>query len=330
MNSKDQNLLSSSEFSSSVSFLSAKSISSISQDNNEPTDIVKELLNIFNEMNDNYEDDRIIAIRVRKYLLENDIHPNEFFEMLLSSQNTPRSISFLALLYCWGIGVAENKEKAFEVYQVAANTGDGLAYNQMGGCYYFGIGTSVNYDKAFEWFQKSAKTYATGQGWLGVCYANGQGVAQDHNEAFKWYKMAADAGDQWGALNVGHFYREGITEAGVNKKEAHCNNRYSVEPYFIPIAMSKVIHARIGTLYDAFKKVTSSKLHQPAIADESRNQKRAMSNTTVLGACYTDGICTRIDKRKGLLAEKSAIRIYVQFSSFNNELQSFKFHQPVQ
>ncbi|CAG8441106.1 12659_t:CDS:2 [Ambispora leptoticha] len=289
MNPKDKNLLSSSSV-SSISSLSTESISPVSQDNDEPV-IVKELLNIFNEMSDNYEDDRIIAIRIRKYLLDNDIHQNEFFEMLSRSQNTPRSISFLAFLYCRGIGVAENKEKTFEVYQIAANMDDALAQNQLGWCYYYGIGTKVNYDKAFEWFQKSAKTYATGQGWLGVCYSRGHGVKQDYDEAFKWYKMAADAGDQWGAFHVGHYYREGIAVANPNQKEAVAYYRKSAEKqnitgqYWLGYCYTEGIGVEKDEKqgFDWFK----------VAADQGSGFCQFQ-----VGCCYRDGIGVKKDCRK--------------------------------
>jgi TPR repeat protein len=63
----------------------------------------------------------------------------------------------LASLYSDGIGIKQDKNKAFELYKKAAIKNNAEAQFSLGMCYEFGNGVEVNKQKAIEWYEKSAK-----------------------------------------------------------------------------------------------------------------------------------------------------------------------------
>lgn len=69
------------------------------------------------------------------------------------------SISVFAASVDDGIAayVASNFQKAFEILEPLAITGDPCAQYQPGEMYYQGQGVSKNHDEAFKWFSKAAE-----------------------------------------------------------------------------------------------------------------------------------------------------------------------------
>ena len=63
----------------------------------------------------------------------------------------------LGYCYSYGIGTSVNKQKAFELYQKAADLGDTIAQNILGDKYEMGNGMWKDINKAIYWFEKSAK-----------------------------------------------------------------------------------------------------------------------------------------------------------------------------
>ncbi|EXX79527.1 Skt5p [Rhizophagus irregularis DAOM 197198w] len=61
--------------------------------------------------------------------------------------------------YCYdeGIGTKIDKQKAFELYQNAANLGNYMAQNNLALMYEEGDGIAKDIDKAIYWYEKSAK-----------------------------------------------------------------------------------------------------------------------------------------------------------------------------
>ncbi|PKK64147.1 kinase-like protein [Rhizophagus irregularis] len=56
-----------------------------------------------------------------------------------------------------GIGTKIDKQKAFELYQNAANLGEKAAQHNLGNMYEFGKGITIDIDKAIHWYGKAAK-----------------------------------------------------------------------------------------------------------------------------------------------------------------------------
>ncbi|GBC10321.1 hypothetical protein RclHR1_09520006 [Rhizophagus clarus] len=67
------------------------------------------------------------------------------------------------------------------------------AINRLGCCYKFGIGMNIYLQKAFELYQKAANLgNIKAQFNLGKIYENGKGVEKDMDQAIFWYKKSAD------------------------------------------------------------------------------------------------------------------------------------------
>jgi len=62
----------------------------------------------------------------------------------------------LGVLYRDGLGVAQDYDKARELFQKAADAGDADAMNNLGALYGKGLGVAQDYGKAREWYQKGA------------------------------------------------------------------------------------------------------------------------------------------------------------------------------
>jgi len=62
----------------------------------------------------------------------------------------------LGYCYHYGVGVDEDKTKAFELYEQSANLGDSAAMFSVGVCYEDGEGVTKDTKKAKEWYAKSA------------------------------------------------------------------------------------------------------------------------------------------------------------------------------
>ena len=129
----------------------------------------------------------------------------------------------LALYY------AEDYDRAFSLYQQAADQGLPPAMFAVGDCYFLGNGVKKDTDTAVEWYHKAlADGYepdetdiehlkscaddgnAEAQNELGKCYAMGIGVAQDDKEAIRYFRMAADQGLAKSQFNLGNDYLYGI------------------------------------------------------------------------------------------------------------------------
>ena len=89
----------------------------------------------------------------------------------LSSRSTPSEIYELGLAYYEGNSVPEDYDKAFELFERAADQDYAPAQYDIGTMYYEGIGVDQDYRKAFEWVQRAAKQgYTNAQFDLGIMY----------------------------------------------------------------------------------------------------------------------------------------------------------------
>lgn len=129
----------------------------------------------------------------------------------------------LALYY------AEDYDRAFSLYQQAADQGLPPAMFALGDCYFLGNGVKKDTDTAVEWYHKAlADGYepdetdiehlktcaddgnAEAQNELGKCYAMGIGVVQDDKEAVRYFRLAADQGFAKSQYNLGNDYLYGV------------------------------------------------------------------------------------------------------------------------
>ncbi|PKK62195.1 kinase-like protein [Rhizophagus irregularis] len=159
----------------------------------------------------NFEDNFNIIQKVLSYLNEQNITLREINNLLLNNQNNSNSIYLIGKFNDLGIGISVNVQKAFELYQKAADLGNVFGINDLGYCYQYGIGTDIDEKKAFELFQKVADLgSSSGINNLGACYEQGIGTDIDEKKAFELYQKAANLGYSSGINNLGACYKQGI------------------------------------------------------------------------------------------------------------------------
>src|SRR5436305_5237353 len=91
--------------------------------------------------------------------------------LLEENGNNNKSMNNLALRYYNGEGTEKNLEKAFYLYQKAAENGYIIAQYNLAMLYYNGEGTEKNLETAFHWYQKAAeRDHITAQHNLGYLY----------------------------------------------------------------------------------------------------------------------------------------------------------------
>jgi hypothetical protein len=166
--------------------------------------IINDIINILE--NDVYE---VGKQKILNYLDNHNINLQEINNLLLlNNQNNSNFIVLLGKFNYYGIGTSVNKQKAFKLFQKAADLNSAIGLNNLGYCYLKGLGTN-NIDKkvAFELFQKSTDFgNGTGMNYLGYCYVAGIGTSIDKKMAFQLYQKAADLGNAIGINNLGYCY----------------------------------------------------------------------------------------------------------------------------
>ncbi|PKK67620.1 HCP-like protein [Rhizophagus irregularis] len=85
---------------------------------------------------------------------------------------------------------------ALEWYMKGHNNGNYLATYDLAQCYRYGIGVNINYEKAFDLYQKAANFIPMAQYELGVMYENGDGTIKNIDQAIDCYTKSFDQGYQ--------------------------------------------------------------------------------------------------------------------------------------
>ena len=93
-------------------------------------------------------------------------------------------------------GFQQDFEKAFRLYQMAAENGSRHAQENLGYCYYYGRVGLPDYEKAFHYFALGAFDGAPVSLYkIGDMYKNGYYVAKNEKEAFQLYLRCLDLMD---------------------------------------------------------------------------------------------------------------------------------------
>ncbi|RIA98213.1 kinase-like domain-containing protein [Glomus cerebriforme] len=150
------------------------------------------------------------------------INEQKAFELYQYAANLENANGINKLGYCYesGIGTRINKQKALELYQKAADLGNSIGIVNLAYCYKNGIGTSINEQKAVKLFQEAANLEdSDGLTYLGNCYQHGIGIDIDYQEAFKLYQKAAKLENVNGINKLGYCHENGIGTR-INKQQA--------------------------------------------------------------------------------------------------------------
>ncbi|RHZ45735.1 hypothetical protein Glove_658g1 [Diversispora epigaea] len=142
-----------------------------------------------------------------------DTSSNSSFLSKIYKMNKEIGTIYLAYMYKDGLGVDEDRKKAFRIYCKLADKGSLIALNLVAHCYENGFGVEKNEEKAFELYLKSAeKGMLLAQSNVGVCYGNGIGIKKDEAKLFQWNKKSALAGNINAMFEVGCCYDDGKDE----------------------------------------------------------------------------------------------------------------------
>jgi hypothetical protein len=86
-------------------------------------------------------------------------------------------------------------DDAFDDARAAAEQGDAIAQDRIGGMYQHGKGVPQNYVEAVRWYRASAEQgFEWGQSNLGVMYGLGLGVPQNFVLAHMWLNLSVGQG----------------------------------------------------------------------------------------------------------------------------------------
>lgn len=153
-----------------------------------------------------------------------------FSEDMAAAQSSFSGISSLseeeimsrAESYRTGRNFVQNFEKAFVLYEQAAQRGNVEAMNIVGDFLTFGTGCKRDPAAAVYWYRKAAEAgHAEAQCSLAYCYETGEGVPYDLKEAEKWYLAAAGQNHADALLLLGQFYlKESVSDPEKSDKAA--------------------------------------------------------------------------------------------------------------
>jgi TPR repeat protein len=153
------------------------------------------------------------------YLNNRNITSQEVYDWLINNQDNSNSVFLLGAFNRHGIEVNVDEQKAFKLYQKAANLGNAYGINSLGYCYDIGIGTNIDKQKAFKLYRQAAILgSALAINNLGVCYSITR-TKIDNQKAFELYQKSANLGNAYGLYNLGRCYFEG-TGISVNNQKA--------------------------------------------------------------------------------------------------------------
>ena len=116
----------------------------------------------------------------------------------------------LGRCYLNGYGVQKDVKKALAYSSEAAEAGIARAQFDLGIMCYYGLGVPQNYFNSVAWYTKAAEQgNADAQNSLGFMFLNGNGVRQDYSKAVTWYRKAAEQGHANAQNNLGYAYHYG-------------------------------------------------------------------------------------------------------------------------
>ncbi len=124
----------------------------------------------------------------------------------------------IALCYSEGKGVAQNKEKAVEIYKKLAEKNNFITSQKNLANYYYNKNNKKLSPESCEWYEQAALQGDTdAQNKLGLCYNKGyeNWKARNEFESCKWFEKAAVKGHTVAQFYIGQCYYKGV---GVNQK----------------------------------------------------------------------------------------------------------------
>jgi enhanced entry protein EnhC len=130
----------------------------------------------------------------------------------------------LGLMYEYGKGITVDMLQAKKLYSQAAKKGYANAMTQLAGFYLNGIGNNVDNQKALYWYRKAARLKnSTALYQLGVMSETGIATQIDSNNTVTFYQQAANLGNDKAKLALARIYQYGL---GVTQDLQHTADIY--------------------------------------------------------------------------------------------------------
>lgn len=210
-------------------------------------------------------------------------------------------------MHCYGLGIEQNYEKAFEWFLKSAKEGNKFAQYSLANLYYYGNGVEKDLSQAFLWYRKSSSqgqpyaSYAIAQ-----MYNKGEYVGQSEVTAQRYYKDALlgfleleskDQADDNLYYKVGSMFKKGLgTDIDMDKaidyfkRSAEMNNKNGLYEYGKALLLGEHIPQ---------DKEKAVKMLEKAIKLENINAKRFLALEYISGEHLDQGI----DKGLAMLTE---------------------------
>ena len=100
-------------------------------------------------------------------------------------------------MFLKGNGVAQDWNKAFQLYQQCLDKNTRDAFRNLGFCYENGYGVTQDINKAIEYYKRAIEEGDRGaMKHLGICYMNGNGVEKDEKRGIELLKQASEKGSK--------------------------------------------------------------------------------------------------------------------------------------
>lgn len=218
-----------------------------------------------------------------------------------------KSMIRLGAFYQLGIATDKDEARAFYYFSKAAEEGNYLAKALVADCYMFGIGVARDSKKAFELYealvrQEDKRTHteiyiaytsdkkpltaltSSAVEQLALYYHAGLGVEQNQTEALKYYQIAADAGTPIAHCRMGYIYEaQGAPERAFQQYKKAEDSDLIIASYLVARCYEKGIGV------------------QPSIKEAVARYDFLANNTSfgmaqyALARCYERGIGVSVD-----------------------------------
>lgn len=194
-------------------------------------------------------------------------------------------------MQCYGLGIEQNYEKAFEWFLKSAKEGNKFAQYSLANLYYYGNGVEKDLSQAFLWYYKSSAqrqpyaSYAVAQ-----MYSKGEYVCQNEEIAQRYYKVALsgfleleskDQADDNLYYKLGTMFKKGLgTDVDMDraidyfKRSAEMNNKNGLYEYGKALLLGEHIPQ---------DKEKAVKMFEKAIKPENINAERFLAFEYISG-----------------------------------------------
>lgn len=135
-----------------------------------------------------------------------------------AGEDIPAAKTRIAIMKLNGVGVDKDTAAAMDLFADAANSGDNSAQMFIADLYFTGKQTAQNYEKAFSYYKMAAKDSDAALFAQAFMTDHGLGVKTDGPAALKIYDQCAEKGYKFALALLGYKYEKGV--GGVPKDTA--------------------------------------------------------------------------------------------------------------